>query len=80
LPGFPNIINKLKRKLKKRLLIQRIRRKYQFLMSQQILALHTFLGTKEGSYASLVKQNKISVLKHIYRYKLRVKSKKTYTF
>jgi hypothetical protein len=80
LPGFPKIHHRLRRKLKKRLLIQRLRRKYKFIMLQQNLSLHTFMGTKEVSYASLVKNNKLDLIKFLYQYKLRVRTGKRTNF
>jgi len=72
LPNYPHIRYRFRRKLRKRLLIQYIRRKYKFIMFVESLSLHTFLGTKEVSYASLVKNNRLNLVKFLYQYKLKM--------
>jgi hypothetical protein len=73
--GYPQIYQKFRKKLKKRLLVQRFRNKYKFVLLQQSLSLHTFLGTKEVSYANLVKTNNLNLLLFLYQYKIKLKSK-----
>lgn len=79
-PGNPYVIYRLRKKLKKRLLVQRLRSKYKAIMLQQNLSLHTFMGTKEVSYASLVKNNKLNLIKFLYQYKIRTSTGKNTNF
>jgi len=75
LPGYPHFRAYRRIKLKKKLLIKRLRNKSKFLMMQQSIALHSFMGTKELSYSSLVKNNKLGVLSILYLYKLKRRQK-----
>lgn len=79
-PGYPNIISKFQKKLKKKLLIQRFRRQLKFILLQQNISLHTFIGNKEVSYANLVKENKLELLTFLYQNKIRIKTKKKTRF
>lgn len=74
-PGYPKFKAKKRLKLRKKLLICRLRNKSKFLMIQKSIALHSFIGTNELSYASLVKNNKLSLVSILYQYRIRKKKK-----
>jgi len=80
LPGYPHLIAQKRKRLKKKLLVCRLRNKSKFLILQQSIALHSFIGTKDLSYSGLVKNNKLHFLSILYQYKFKKKKKERLSY